>query len=239
MAKKRNIFGFSIPELAIFMVILSTSMAGIVSMLPSQKIGQDIDITNNNMNKIETAILTFYHKNGFLPCPASRTLASDNVAYGVSTDCSANANGVTDITPNSKSIRIGVVPTRTLNLPDDVALDAWGSKISYAIVKELGIDLESFTTSNASSEDPFIINNSEGVKLNDFPTTLYTTHVLISHGKNKKGAYTNSGAMASICGNSGQDYENCNNNNTFVKGTLNKDLGSYYDDFLGGTQTLI
>ncbi len=232
MAKHLKQKGISLLEIAIAMLIISTAIGSIVTMLPSSIKGNAISETSIKLDKIEKAIYAFYHQNGFIPCPASRTDLQSASNFGVSTDCNAAApSGVTDLSPTAMSIRIGAVPVRTLNLPDDFMYDSFDMRINYSAIKNLAIDLATFNTANSNPADPFIINDSNSTKINQFPAAVYTSYLLWSSGKNRKGAYNNLGLMPVACDTSGLDYENCNLDNIFIDSPHNYESATYYDDY--------
>ncbi len=232
MAKHFKQRGISLIEVAIAMLIIAIAVGNVVGTLQTSEKGGDIQEINTKFDKIEKAIYAFYHQNGYIPCPAALTDLQSSANFGVSTDCSASApTGVTDLSPTSMSIRIGAVPVRTLNLPDDFMYDSWDMRINYAAIKGLAVNQATFDSNNSSPSDPYIINDASGTKINQLPTGVYASYLLWSAGKNKKGAYNNLGVVSVACGSSGADFENCDGNNTFVDAPHNNDSGAFYDDY--------
>ena len=74
---------------------------------------------------------------GYLPCPADRTLLSSSALFGVETRnggftaCTVASPGV--VIDGTSSVYTGMVPLRTLGLPDNYAADAWGGKFDYSV----------------------------------------------------------------------------------------------------------
>ena len=223
--------GISLVEIALAMLIISAAFGSIVTILPTKKLGTDLLETNYKLDKIEKAIYAFYHQNGYIPCPASRTDLKTSANFGVSTNCASTATGTTDLTPTSMAIRIGVVPVRTLNLPDDFMFDSWNMKISYSAVKGLAVDKSTFNTANASPSNPYVIKDAAGTQNNNISTKVYTAYTLLSHGKNRKGAVNDIGNTPIACGTAGLDFENCDDDNTFVDAPNNISPANYYDDY--------
>lgn len=232
MAKHFKQRGISLIEVAIALLIIAVAVGNVVGTLQTSEKGGDIQEINAKFDKIEKAIYAFYHQNGYIPCPARLTDLQSSVNFGVSTDCSASApTGVTDLSPTSMSIRIGAIPVRTLNLPDDFMYDSWDMRINYAAIKGLAINQTTFDSNNSSPSDPYIINDDSGTKINQLPTGVYASYLLWSAGKNKKGAYNNLGVVSVACGTSGADFENCDGDNTFVDAPHSGLAGTFYDDY--------
>jgi len=232
MKKQINRSGLSLVEIAIAMLIISAAFGSIVATLPSSLRGDEITQINSKLDKIEKAIYAFYHQNGYIPCPAEVTIARTDSTYGVSTDCSAAPpSGVTDMTPTSMSIRLGMVPFKSLNLPEDYAYDSWDMRINYGIVKGLGVNSTTFNTTSLTVADPFTINDASGTKINQFGANTFVAYALWSGGKNRKGTHAVSGVANISCGSSGLDYENCNKDQVFTDSPHNYDAATYYDDF--------
>jgi type II secretory pathway pseudopilin PulG len=229
----RKIFGFSMLEMAIAMVIISAAFGSVVAILPTKRAEDNNILTTNKMDKIEKALLAFYNQHGYLPCPASRADAVSSPNFGVSTNCTqSSVAGTTDITPTTKSIRFGVVPVRSLNLSDEYMFDAWGMRFSYAIIKSLGVDEATFITSNASPNDPFILRDQNSLQINGANAEIYISALLLSHGQNRKGAHSSNGNIDVACAGTGLDVENCDLDNIFITSPHNSSSATYYDDFI-------
>jgi type II secretory pathway pseudopilin PulG len=97
------------------------------------------------------------------------------------------------------SVVAGVVPTRTLGLPDDYMFDGYGRRISYMV------DIRA--TNPTTCRNMQITNTTGAIQLMDSATTTYTTDsvmwALISYGKNGHGAFPMQGSSIANRINSG------------------------------------
>ena len=139
--KKKNIKNpkaFSLIEFAIVMTILSILITGALSISIVNINAEKIKITKDRMAEINKALTLYVTANQALPCPASiiQSKIADST-YGAAGTCSA---GVTPLTgtgiyqsTTATELFYGMVPVRTLGLPNIMAEDGWGSKFSYIV----------------------------------------------------------------------------------------------------------
>lgn len=83
--------------------------------------------SGSTLTSLDTALATFVAQNRRLPCPANGTLPSTNANAGIE---QRNANSGACIPANQRN---GVVPWVTLGISEDMALDAWGGRITYRV----------------------------------------------------------------------------------------------------------
>lgn len=256
----RHRFGFSLIEVSIVLIII-----GIISALSIEMFGARINNANytNTKQRMETiaaALNRYYAANGRLPCPAQLHLQPGDAAYGMpiysggtppDTGCdTANPANVTAIGDGNDTapfpggppgsvgtvsikttivsgewIRLGGVPTRALGLSDEMMYDAFNRKFSYAMMQRF----------NTAATDGLIII-SDGVS--STPVTTAAAFVLISHGRDGKGAFTRAGQIGNGCfSQAGLDNENCDdsNNDVFVETQFNdveRGSATWYDDLI-------
>lgn len=134
-----------------------------------------------------------------------------------------------------EEIWIGTIPTRTLGLADRFAFDGWESKLVYAVPRALAnqsdasgyrtyVDGRVIGTDDADIGKDIIIVDSEGEfagspaydnpnieinRLNPFGDSV--SYVLVSHGAERAGGFTNRGGNTAItaCNEATQDGLNC------------------------------
>ena len=127
--------GFSLVELSIVVAII-----GVVSVLGLEAAANFVNRTNGAVTKerllvLDDAIVRFFKIYGRLPCPADRTLAPSSTSYGLE-----NCALATIAAPSaSNGIMFGALPFRALNIPMNLSVDGFGSKINYAVTKNLTI----------------------------------------------------------------------------------------------------
>lgn len=235
--KKRSA-GFSILEAAVVVAIGGIMIAAGTDLLLSYMQQVRINATQARLRAIDEALGQYLISNGSYPCPASLTAPVDTAAYGtqVTNDCfgAALAAGTFRATSpgpgplHNGRIRIGAVPTRTLNLSDQFMNDAWNDRIVYAVTEALA------SPGNVSAT-PLYDPNKGSIKVVDsggFDVAMpaSTAHyVIISHGQNRVGAYTAEGALHSAC-TGALESNNCQHTaGTFLRTQL---TGTNYDDYL-------
>lgn len=216
--KQQHKKGFSLVEMAIVISVMAVILISLFSIITDLNIKSTINDNEKRMDEVSNAINAFYLNNGYIPCPAARNASTSSAAFGVSTDCTvASIVGETvDVGAAANTVRIGVVPVRTLGLSDTQALDRYGNKISYAIVQNLGVSKTIFDASTATSS-AISINDSSGNSItNNLVSTDFISYILTSHGINGRGAYNNVGNQAVACGSS-TDSENCDDDNLYIE----------------------
>lgn len=170
--------GFSLVEMAIVLVIVAILLAGLLPSISSQMEQQRRAETRKQMDEIRAALIGYAASQTppKLPCPAKPTLATGTPGAGVA-DCT--------ISPT----RTGVLPWVTLGTSET---DAWGRRFTYAVANSGGGD---FATS-------FILSSTGNLSVLSSPTGVCPTNgcvgsnipaVIISHGPNGLGAYTQQG----------------------------------------------
>ncbi len=180
------------------------------------------------------------------PCPASWILAPGHTDFGKSfaATCSVGAivaaQGVELATSSNSKLLMGMVPVKEL-IPYGIsygdAFDAWGSRIVYAVHR----DLTTGTTSAAVTAANSALN--ERATVSDYLAggviTPEPDAILISYGRDRmNGRLRNQSAPTSpsiSCASAGQNrYLNCDGNRSFIRGPLftapSASAGQYFDD---------
>ncbi len=220
--------GFSLIEISVVLVIISILLGVMLEFSSSNIDAADYEATEKKIAAIQDAITVFMksNPNRNLPCPAARDTAENNASFGLASACTVAAGaGLTDV----GTIRIGVVPTKTLGLPDSMMIDGFGNRILYAVTKPL--------STAVAPLDPLV--NFGGITIKDGSTNDIVTnaaYVIVSHGKNAMGSNTRAGtAHASTCTGTKADQENCDNDDIIFRDTFSNDAttDSFFDDIVG------
>lgn len=240
-------WGFSLVEMTAVLLIISL-VAGMGINLGSNAMkGADKLATQEKLAVIKMALNQFAQQNGYLPCPAPRNLAPSAAAFGAETrsngalpnTCTTSASLVLN-----NSAYIGMLPIRTLGLPDSYAADAWSNKFTYAVSSGMigapgsanaplaaGIVLRYGVRSPATSYQPaYRAPVGSGT-----PGTGYVAFVVVSHGASGIGGYALQGTSAiGTCGTTTADSVNCDDDNIFLDGKYNDGSqgAQFFDDFL-------
>jgi prepilin-type N-terminal cleavage/methylation domain-containing protein len=239
-ALKTDLKGFSLIELAVVLVIIAL-MAGSVMTLMNRHLDTNrYDKTAETLKRIEEALQRQVMISGYLPCPAALNAAPSSATYGVATDCNAAAPaGTTDISAiagTADDIRIGAVPTRTLNLPDNMLMDAWNMRLTYVVVKDLAIDTTKFNAYVKPASGGVTVTDATGnPALDPAQAELFSAYAVLSHGNDKKGATVLSGGSATACTAGNMDSENCDGDSTFIDTAFNNSttiIASFFDDLI-------
>lgn len=228
--------GYSLIEAMIVLVIISLASASYLQLKTFSVDASNIAKINNQLNEIQLAIDAYASLKGHLPCPARLNAAPDTANYGAATDCTAAAvSGVTDSGSGTDVVRTGALPTKELNLSPSMMIDPWGNRITYAVIKSLGTSKANYDAYSSNSSYVIRVNDSSGNMINS--TNSSTTkkevvaYVVVSHGKDARGAYNETGTQVVACG-SVLDSENCDLDETFIDTGYNSVSSTSYDDFI-------
>jgi prepilin-type N-terminal cleavage/methylation domain-containing protein len=254
--------GFTLIEVAIVMLVGALVMGSAGTMLNDYLQSSRIALTQNRMQDIDNAIQQYLNVNGVLPCPATLNSPPDSSKFGVSltdglappvalsyagdpNDCYNRAGGSgTFKTPgnlptvaanpaNTSNLVIGAVPTRSLNMPDQEMLDAWGNRLVYAVSDYLTVPGNYDPAQGSIALED---GNNNPLVGPVFRPPSYAQYVIVSLGSDRAGAYSLSGSRSVTCPAApALEAANCNYpTKMFRKSIL---LGSqkganYFDDYV-------
>jgi type II secretory pathway pseudopilin PulG len=205
---------FTLLELAVVITIIA--LIGTMGLSASRDMIDTANqvATQNRMDAIEKALLSFWRKNGRLPCPADATLAKTNANYGKEAAGFATTNKMTCATgtpaanfvstTNINKAAEGAVPIVTLGLPKDFIYDGWGRKIAYAVTPQFAAPNARIRIHNKSSA----CASDTAIKILDAARAVRSTsaaYALISYGKNGHGAYPATGSTRYSTGSANAD----------------------------------
>lgn len=120
--------------------------------------------------------------------PAGSYIVSIDSTTQITLNNAATATNA-GITISRYTVAAGMVPTKTLALPDDYAIDGWGRRILYAVDVNI-------TAQSGASNIPVSDSSISRITVNDASGAAKTTaavYLLLSHGKNGHGGYNRSG----------------------------------------------
>lgn len=184
LARMKSEKGYTLAELSISTSIIAMLAVGGLAILQKKNDSDKVKETITKMVKIETALKGFIRVNGYIPCPSVSATTESSTNFG-------NSSGIYDETAKICSTGLtnetGVVPVRTLGLPDDTAYDGWGRKFTYRSASASGsatdfsdinfkgniaiVDLKGIHKTNINEPQP----NNDGA-----------IYIIISHGANGK-----------------------------------------------------
>ena len=211
--------GFSLIELSIVMVIVATvatlGLEGAATFLENSA----EDVTQERIKVIDEALVKFYKVNGRLPCPGGRTVsvvdASSMGGYGLEYCNSA-------IAISSTSLRQGMIPVRTLNLPLEYAIDGYGSKFNYIVTTGMTNAATYLATGDGISIRTGKLNSTCSANCNTMGTAAY---MVVSPGYDRRGGVSDRGATTKSCIGSTRDDTKIDSQNCAFAGTNSVTMG--------------
>ncbi len=228
--------GFSLVELSVVMVVIGVLVASTLTFVDGYTKGHQIKETQAKLDAIERALVVHLIKFGYLPCPSSRTALRGTAGFGISTTaCNAAAPaGTVDV--NTSRVRIGMVPVKSLGLPESHAFDGWGNRITYATIRNLAVNKATYDAYETTDTNGVIIMQDGSGHLLYHPYELnITAYALISHGSDGNGAFNRNGSLAKACNAAAKDGENCNyTNSLFLDMPINDGdmVANYFNDYV-------
>jgi len=220
--------GFTYLEMALSLFVLSIMFSAFMTIYVTFSSQNQIAATQSTMQSIQAALDQYLLNTGYLPCPASLNAAKGASSYGAASNCAASAPaGTVDYGAGSTAIRIGAVPFKALNLPQEIATDSWNNRYTYVVVKSLATNASTFISTNPTGAISIVDTNG-----NTIVSSGGTAYVLISYGPYGMGSYNAAGKQFVACGTN-KGTENCNNDNVFRIAPYNDGKSSnQFDDFL-------
>lgn len=222
--------GYTLIEVAVVLVIGGLLLASASALLLNYMKQTQIRTTERRLAAIDDALQRFLNLNGRYPCAAPPDAPIDSARFGFEpADCTtaAEAPGGRD----GRTVRIGAVPVRTLNLPDNFIGDAWAGRFTYAVTEALARD----GTYNRDEGAIFVVDSNGNQVVNDPDNGPGTAHyVIVSHGENNAGATSMQGGGTNPCPGGNLENENCNGNATFTSTlfTNTADSAGLHDDMI-------
>jgi prepilin-type N-terminal cleavage/methylation domain-containing protein len=214
-------FGFSLVELSVTLAVIGVTLAGALTLATKKTEADKLTETQTKMAAIDAALDVYLTTNQRLPCPADGSLAMSNSNFGIAgTATNTGCTTLSNFNSTPALAYAGVVPVRTLLLPDSTMIDGWGRRITYIIdfnfannsVVAGGVQTntvcDGVTASGATHTACFKYKSAGGLTVNDSTGAARTTtavYVLISHGKNGRGAYTYAGSFTRLAASADDD----------------------------------
>lgn len=215
--------GFTLIEIAIVLMIVGLLLGGMLVPLNAQMEQQKISATEKQLAEAREALIGYALANGQLPCPADPAIATGQPNAGIArTPPCTNGNSA------------GVLPWATLGLGET---DAWGNRFTYRVSSDFA-DAIGSATYGGCTPTPTPAQASFALCSNGNQTVISAASggtnvaiglpaVIVSHGKNALGAYTQEGAQQPLSGNA-DEQENGDGDASYVYHTPTPD----YDDLV-------
>jgi prepilin-type N-terminal cleavage/methylation domain-containing protein len=216
LRKKLGRKAFTLVELSITLLIAGIIATGYLSYKQFNTKYALVNQTEEKLQVIEDALITFIAKNGRLPCPASPSQAITNDTFGKEqvtslqpATCETNNTDIFTGDLSGDTLYYGTVPVRSLGLSDDFMFDAWTNRIGYVVQQAFINDINTNPTCIAGSLAQDLHTNDNlcyrgqasgsvnpvtpDVEIRDsYNGNILSgdpVYVLISHGENGYGAF--------------------------------------------------
>ncbi len=206
--------GFSLLEMSIVLLIVGVVMGGGMFMLAESVNQKQFNITKEKLAVLQQTLLDYRRAFNRLPCPADSTAGIDAAAFGREVTFAPGIcidPGIpVDAIYSVGNLFSGMIPTKTLGLPDDYAFDGWGRRMTYAVHLRYAA-LNAFTTWPITDATSYIgIYNQAG----NFKTPQ-AIYVIVSHGKNGHGAFPRGGGSVRVSAK-GQGFTGSTNTDELI-----------------------
>lgn len=208
--------GFTLIEMAIVLFIVGLLLGGLLPTISSQIEQQHRNETRKQMDEIKEALIGFAIINGRLPCPADPAIATGQAGAGTErTPPCTNGNST------------GVLPWATLGVNET---DGWGNRYTYRVSSDFS-DTVGSTTYGGCTPNPaptlstFAACSNGNLDVRSAASggtsvAINVPAVIISHGKNSTGAYTQQGTQLPASGNTDEQANSDGSaNNNYISHT--------------------
>lgn len=194
MLMEKNISGFSLVEMAIVLAIIALLLGGLLPTLSAQRESQRISETRKQLDEIQQALVGYAIINGRLPCPADPAITAGQTGAGIERTPPCTGGNST-----------GVLPWATLGVNET---DAWGNRYTYRVSSDFADAVGSATyggctPSPTPTQASFALCSSGTLDVRSAASggasiATDVPAIIISHGKNAAGAYTQQGAQLPV-----------------------------------------
>jgi hypothetical protein len=225
--------------ITIFSILSVSILAGRENVAETEQV-KNLSV---KLDKIEAALKFYLKANSLLPCPARRDVAYGDVGFGESVSCApataaaAPAGTINvGISTDDYQLRVGALPTRTLGLSDEYALDPWGRQFTYVIIRKFGDTSATYASANVQATDLFQIVNRAGAVQFGSTNAQIVRYAIISHGSDGKGGFNRNGIQLS-CSTVAADRRNCTFSpksvmQDFINDSVTSNNSNYYNDYV-------
>lgn len=235
-------------------MLLAVSAMVLAANLPGREAGDYNQKVLDNiykLDKIENAMQAFMASYGRRPCPADPEYDVNTHNFGLEAGAIApntpfECTGGLPVAPMgpdvaSGNIYEGMIPTKTLGLPDDYAFDAWGRRFSYLVDKRATTNESCYRLHTTGTlPDLYIRYKDNTDTVYDTERTLYA---YISKGPDAHGAWPPQGSTVAnrlnrgstdtdTLNNAGVDASFVYNTTNFTNIKVKKDRTATFDDLV-------
>jgi type II secretory pathway pseudopilin PulG len=219
---------YSLIELSVVIIIMSIMVSSGLSLVTSSSNNSRIQLTKERMNVIYKALGAYLINHKSLPCPAPiNAIKSSDSTYGDATGVDGDCT-TAGVATRGAGLVYGMIPTQDLNLDSSFAEDGFGSKFTY-VVAQAFTDPDVATGFATSAETDIITIKDKVSPSAEQITTPDAIFVLMSHGVNRFGAYSNNADIANSGSTDAEEQINHGATNNFFATSNTSDI---FDDIL-------
>ena len=236
--------GFTLIELAIVLAIVGLLTGGFLKAWAAHLVQQRINTTQSNADAVKSALINYIARNNRLPCPAIAGLAPGAAGYGQEAATPGVCTGTTIIGVAPNIAARGIVPWLSLGMASDAASDGYNNRMTYQVTQST-THLTATTlaglrgTLSLHADTPIALGltptgnqiNGCNVTVGDNSCNGFAVVVILSHGANRLGGFSETGA-ALAAPTSARELQNAGNNNAFVRSEYSTNDGNYFDDIV-------
>lgn len=213
---RENESGISLITTCLLVVVLSMFIVAGSHYYEIWESASSVNKTDGKIEQVQKALRQYASENGRYPCPAPLDAPIDSAEFGVevSSDCTTGAYpGTFRATGrDSRMVRTGTVPTRTLNIDDKFMTDAFQTRLIYAVTEEYAAPAAPLEEDNGA----ITIIDGNGNNATSKPGNI--VQIVYSMGGDSNGAYSMNGFQIETCTLGRKASENCDfdQNATFI-----------------------
>lgn len=197
--------GFTLIEITVVLLVISLILGAAISLLGVGLFNLTYKDTQSRMRIIQQALLDYRIAYDKLPCPANYgTYATTDANFGIAAD-GTTCTGSPSADFGDANSTFGMLPVRTLGLPDDMAFDGWGRRLRYAVGTAYTLDNAFTTKVITATTGGLTVKNADNTDL-----TTNAVYVVVSYGENGHGARGGAtGTLINANSSNGEELLNC------------------------------
>lgn len=239
LKSRRHCAGMTLVEVSVVLIILAFALGAAMLVANATLEAAKVKATKTKQEAIKVALSNFIATQYRLPCPAVPTAAEGSAGYGLEATNPPNAAptcpGVPNFTvgPASNRIARGVVPWTTLGLPDEGALDGYGHRFTYQVLRSQTDRRFTAATITNLTGNIVVYDTRSGAGGNRINPNAPAVVAVISHGKNGWGGYLPiTGTQLTANGGDPDEDENTDNDLEIVDRPSSQANNDSFDDLV-------
>lgn len=124
--------GFTLVELTVVLAVIAAILGGMIALSSVMLEDRAYKATVAKMKIIQQALTDYRLAYNTLPCPINSVISVTDPVFGTAPTTIA-CTGAPAADRSNTTAAIGMLPVRTLGLPDEMGVDGWGRRFRYAV----------------------------------------------------------------------------------------------------------